>query len=243
MSVERQGVLRIFPEEQPQNVLTITQEELEKLIHGRYSPESLVTLLEKDFADVFAQDAGVIERYTLKQHILMVLSQFERYFGHRPLPAYIDRGFFRLLLALHDIGKPQAIRMGGKHLQHTYTHPIVGRVFRHFGFTEQDTAFACSLVSGDIMGRYIRFGNVEKTARIITALAQNTGRTPLQLFHALCMLHQVDAGSYTADAGGYRSLDFLFVFDNENRIMQYSPLVKARVELLETVLSQRVFLK
>ena len=93
--------------------LSFSRVELDRVLEGSdYAPEKLVALFERDFAKEFASDAGVWQGYSVKQHTLMVMGQFEKYYGNITLPANIDKNFFRVILALHDIGVPAAIREG-----------------------------------------------------------------------------------------------------------------------------------
>lgn len=116
-----------FLEQKPSNgekKLSFGRKDLDTVLNQNpFKPEDLVGLFTKDWGLDYEADAGVWEGYTIRQHTLMVMGQFEKYFSHSSLPANMDRNLFRATLALHDIGKPEAIRMGGKHLQHEYTKP------------------------------------------------------------------------------------------------------------------------
>jgi len=54
----------------------------------------------------------------------------------------------------------------------------------------------------------------------------------LDFFDLLQILYMVDAGSYTKDAGGIKSLDFLFVFDNRRGKMIFSPETSYKINKL-----------
>lgn len=96
-----------------------------------FNPDLVIDQLaqDQDLARLFAADAGVWERYTIREHTLMVLWIFERFQA-----AYLresEKRFFRLFSALHDIGKPLAIQhTGDKKKQAEFTGPILQAVFK-----------------------------------------------------------------------------------------------------------------
>lgn len=100
----------------------------------------------------------VDEGYTLRRHTSMVQSVFETFFAHRfgrRLPGGVGKGFFRLLLALHDIGKPRAIAMDRRDLEHDFTWPIVESVLLQLGFSTRERDIARCLIDPDLMGPYL----------------------------------------------------------------------------------------
>lgn len=217
-----------------ERTMTVRRAELDQILNTNYRPENLVNLLEKDFGAEYAADAGVWERYTIREHTLMVLSQFEKYFSINPLPHGVDKNLFRVILALHDIGKPEALHRGRKHEQHTYTTRILNSAFDQLGFDVQDKNLALSLVASDVLGDYVKFGYLSETAQKIADLAKTTNKTPSEFLDLQSILYQVDAGSYTQDAGGYASLDYLFEFDQKNHSMGYSPMINSKMEILRS---------
>ncbi len=120
-----------------------------------------MAFLKEQFADTYNKDAGVWEKYTLEEHTLMVMGQFEKYYGDKELPGGIDKRKFRLILALHNIGKPLAVENGDKHLQHQYTLELVIPFFEAITMNDKHKAFALTILSGDPMCEFIR-GRKEK---------------------------------------------------------------------------------
>ena len=60
-------------------------------------------------------------------------------------------------IALHDIGKAEAIEEGaGKEHQHEHTVPIMQKVLREEGFSEQDVSLATELLNHDLIGPLFR---------------------------------------------------------------------------------------
>jgi len=161
------------------------------------------------------------------------MKQFEKYFSDKNLPSGINKNIFRLILALHDIGKPEAISKGGKHLQHKYTQKHVQSLFEHLGIDEKHTNLALVLVSGDPIGKYLTSKiNTEETRIAIETMA-NKARIPIgEFFELLCTYYKLDAGSYTENAGGFKSLDDLFNFDKENHNLNFAHHVQDKIDQL-----------
>jgi hemoglobin/transferrin/lactoferrin receptor protein len=90
-------------------------------------------------ADMYAQDAGVSEGYSIGEHTGMVLDMWSK----QASPAQLDDLSSRLemdvprlmhsTLLLHDIGKPLAIQEGEKWRQHEFTLPIMADVLANSG--------------------------------------------------------------------------------------------------------------
>ena len=222
--------------------LSFTREELDQVLSGSdYSPEKLVALLERDFIKEFSSDAGVWEGYTIRQHILMVLRQFDKYLSHKQLPADITIDFFRVILALRDIGKPEAIRKGGKHLSAKFTPELMTSILGELGYNIREINIASALVSGNPIGRYLRAKNekkeeIESSAEIIRGMA-NKADLPIDIyFELLVIFYMVEAASYTVDAGGKKSFDDRFIFDKQRGEMEFSPNIKRKIADLHKLL-------
>ena len=153
--------------------LSFDRGELEGVLNELdYTPEKLVALFEKDFKREFSSNAGVWEKYTIKQHTLMVLKQFDKYFNSIQLPLGIPHKFFRVMLVLHDIGKPEAIVRGGKQLQYEYTKRLMIPILSELKYTDQEINIATALVSADPIGSYLaKHNSAQKSAEIIRSSA------------------------------------------------------------------------
>jgi len=199
-----------------------------------YKSEKLIQLLEKNFCHYFAQDVGVCQGYTLKQHTQLVLNQFEHYYHDTPLPGLIDKRFFRLLLALHDIGKPKAIENGDKKLQHLFTPPMVKDILKTLHFSIQEINIGLALLSQDPLGGYLKNKiDLKSAAGQIKKMAQKT-ELSLEIFYNLLLVYyKCDAGSYTVDAGGLPGLDHLFEFDRKNRKIEFAEPWAEKIFLLD----------
>ncbi|GAI77516.1 unnamed protein product [marine sediment metagenome] len=195
-----------------QNKLSFSRTELDKVLESsEYTPKSLITLFEKDLGKIFNTDSGVREKYSVKRHTLMVIGQFEKYFANQELPAGMSKNFFRTFLALHDIGKSEAIKKtGDKHNQHRYTSKIMSSVLSQLNFSDEEVSVAVALVFGDVIGGYIRdHYSGKKATEELAKMADDAGLPFYDFLKLLLVFYQADAGSYTEDAGGLKSLDHL----------------------------------
>ncbi|MEA2098107.1 MAG: hypothetical protein U9P70_03480 [Patescibacteria group bacterium] len=225
-----------YPKKPQESLLELQfqESELEKIFEDEnFSSEKLIALLEKQYPGVYKQDTDVWEGYTLKQHTLMVMEQFEKYFSDKTLPANINKDNFRLILALHDIGKPEAIAKEGKHFQHKYTQQYIQKLFGELKIDKKHTDLALALTSEDPIGKYIaNKANAIDTKTAIENMAIEAGISTEDFFELLCIYYKSDAGSYTENAEGLRSLDDLFEFDEENRKLDFSSRVQNKIDQL-----------
>ncbi len=187
---------------------------------------NIVTQLKEDLKSTLGIDenywktniARGREGYSLERHIEMVIGQFEKYFYGDNIEALfkdagIDRSFFRLVLALHDIGKPQGED------GHETTKAIVVSYLTKLGIDGRRIRLALSLIDGDPIGPYLagKGEGFDGTARFIETAARDRARLPIKLFFKLLTIYyQSDAGSYTSDAGGLNALDDRFSYDRVN---------------------------
>ena len=92
-------------------------------------------------------------------------------------------------MALHDIGKPRAIREGNKKLQHKYNPSLVEAILKELEFSRSDILIAKVIVSSDLIGEYLKRGKIKKIHQVITSEANKIGFRPIDLFH-----HEKSAG-------------------------------------------------
>lgn len=194
---------------------------------------TFLSLFERDFKSLLDADSGVWEGYSLRQHTSMVLGQYQKYFQDKTLP-HLDHPFFETVLALHDIGKPLAIAAGDKHLQHEYTVPMMRTVLEQLDFPAEQREIALAVIHGDTIGHYLRDAQPDME-RYIAELEERAASSGLATdeFLQLCeIFFQIDAGSYTEDAGGLKSLDALFSFHPEDGYMTFSPRIEEKMQKL-----------
>jgi hypothetical protein len=219
--------------------ISFTKKELQAVFEEDFSPEKLLQFLAADFGEIYAADAGVWEEYTIGQHTLMVMRQFERYFGKQALPGDCDINMLRLTLALHDTGKREAIACGDKNQQHLHTVQIIEAFFDTLDFPEASKKLAVALIEEDALGKYIRGKrDVFRTAGLIEQAAAKGGMAVPDFLELLTIFYRVDAGSYTEDAGGLKSLDHLFVFDRQKPELAFAPEITIKMEILQKYIMQ-----
>ncbi len=204
--------------------LGVRREEIDDVFAKDYSPEKLITLLRNgckvqitgNLIHIYDQRVHV-GSLTLSEHSLAVLKRFEEFFAHHPLPG-IDINFFRLVLALHDIGKP----IGGIYGQAQETLNLVNALLRHFNYPPQFIQFALALLSSDPIGYHLRgeltHQSLDGVALEIREMASESG-LPLQDFFELLMIY------YTVDASSYEHLSHLFRIDHEKKRIGYAPAI------------------
>ena len=155
-----------------------------------FNPQELIAYLKSknDLSQVYQQR---VRHYTLERHTLLVMSEFEKYFGNVELP--IGKELFRLILALHDIGKPQAFEEGDKNNQYKYTVTKINHMRNSLPFSNLDIDLCITLVSSDILGLYLQNKiNLETAKNQIISLASKTNLTILAFFKLMTVYYQCD---------------------------------------------------
>jgi len=187
------------------------------------------------FGRLMELDAGVSEGLTIEQHTNVVGELFEKYFkgkleksGVTSLSDYD----FRLLLALHDIGKGVSIIFtDDKGRQHEYTVRIVRRLLLDLDIEPHKAKTILALIDQDIIGEYLQ-GKRDKSyvSERIHDMAQELEITQEELFNILKIMYMCDAGSYTTIAmkqvglqGKSGGLDHLFIFMDGEMSLAESP--------------------
>lgn len=204
------------------------------LYNDEFSPEKLIEFLSVDMEDIYTADAGVWEGYTIGEHTLMAMYQFERYFSKEVLPGNFDKGIFRFVLALHDVGKVEAIRNGNKDDQHEYTVEILEKIFEHINLKKQSRDIAIALIEADCLGTYIHGkNNLQETVLLLKSCVNRAGIDMQDFFELLTIFYRCDAGSYTEDAGGLKSLDHLFVFDRKKPKLGFVTGIAKKMDVLK----------
>lgn len=215
----------------------------EVLKSGDFKPDVLIGILEESpfIKSLYESSVGVWEGYNLKEHTTMVLSQYEKYFADRWKSPLISQEGFRMLLALHDLGKPLAVKVtGSTSEQHEYTMKFLPKIVEGMNLKSQEIEIITGIASQDYFGQYLQGVDPKTTAENIKTLAQSLGVPVTQLFQLIKMYYMCDAGSYTEDAGGKHALDNLFVFKNSEDgakgQLSLSPAVQQKVDELESLL-------
>jgi hypothetical protein len=172
----------------------------------------------------------------------MVLRQFEKYFAARTLPGGLSTVQFRYFLAVHDIGKPDWVDGGKKGAQADFNL----KVFREHFPTEPFIGSAQrklleSFLSDDPVGSLLKLNrskdhpSPEDLSTCVSKLQlmldfSGSGMSRSEYLDAFLVYYMSDAGSYTVDAGGLKSLDHLFDFGDGT--MDFSPSTRQWVDMV-----------
>jgi hypothetical protein len=216
----------IFTEED-YNQYRLNQIKITDILNGQvFDPIEFINLLKKSpyLKVLYEMDSGVREGYSTEKHTLMVMNQFEKYFSKNFYSTLLSIEEFRLMLSLHDIGKPLGVFItGSSSSQHEYTMKVLTYVLQATGISPLKFDTIVRLVDQDILGDYFK-GNydVDRSIHQINALAKSIGVLAKDLIDILRIFYISDAGSYTIDAGGTKaSLDRIFKFyyeDGERKV-------------------------
>jgi hypothetical protein len=214
------------------NLLHIGQEEarlpnlkdLKELSDGNKIDDILI-LFKKKYPELYEKSVGVSQGYTLFEHTKMVLDQWKKYFNNQNLlQIALSKLNFILLLTLHDAGKPLACKYEDKNAQHRYTSltikPILEGLIKQQRNKQNDKSeidlnIIIKLLESDILGKYIRYGEIEKATQEIDKYAKESKISSSDFLILLYIYYMCDASSYTRDAGGdgKSSIDEIYIFD------------------------------
>lgn len=201
-----------------------------------FTPKKLVDVFKgsSNLRELYEGSVGVWEGYSLEEHTLMAMGQFERYFSSEWSSPLVSKEHFRLMLALHDLGKPQALRETNSVIQqHEYTMRMISGILQQAGLDQREIDIIKGIINQDFLGGYVRNRqSLDITAKLISERAQQVGVPATEFMNLLRIYYMCDAGSYTEDAGGKRSLDALFTFDREKRKMGFSPTLQDKLDKL-----------
>jgi hypothetical protein len=206
----------------------------ESLSDKNYEPAKLLSNLAKSpfIKKLYNVSSGVKEGYSVGQHTEMVLNQFEKYFHNKDQVKIISREEFKLVLALHDIGKGLAnIEKGNTDEQHEYTKKVLWNTLKSLDMEANKIDLVINLIDQDIVGDFIKessnairtnekLQDNNKFSLEIKKLAKAIGKDPKDTLLLLKQFYFCDAGSYTKDAGGQESLDEIFDFEKSKNKLE-----------------------
>ncbi len=205
-----------------------------------FSPQGLINCLKQtnNLDSIYQKQ---VRHYKLEHHTLLVMNQFEKYFSCMDLP--ISKNLFRLMLALHDIGKPQAFIEGNIKNQYKYTVNIINELRGILPFREDEIDLLVVLVSSDVLGMYLQYQiNKDNAFNQIVLLAAKTNLTSLMFFELLTVYYQCDIAAYTKEAGGLAYLEHLFsyqndkkIFDGHTKMLKFNPILEGKYNELKKI--------
>lgn len=167
---------------------------------SKYDYRKVIIALKEiqDFRKAYLLLNSKKRSYSLEDHTIMVCQMFEKYFSTNYTFKEFGIESFRLLLCLHDIGKPYSLKNNEKEKQWQYTVELIQKYRDMLPFSKRDYPIAIALISDDPLGLYIRgkIGLEDAIARIRDMAS--TTKLPIQTFmNLLTIYYQVDSGAYT----------------------------------------------
>lgn len=156
-------------------------------------------LKDPEFRARWEADAGVSEGYTIGQHTEHVLARFGKIIDSDPDLANTIRDPDSLMeaIALHDIGKPDAIRAGDKSRQHEFTVPLLRKQMEESGHSKQSIDMAEALIGHDVFGDLLQGRiTVDKAAEQVQELARKAGMRVPEFSRLAKAFYKADASSY-----------------------------------------------
>lgn len=213
---------------------------LEKILNTNSIPiQPLINELKKDeFIKMELESpASTGFTYSLGRHVEMLLCLYKKFYEPYPLPGDTKKSLFILIMALHDIGKPQAIREDQKNREHEYTLYVIASFFNRMGYSKKDLKLAAALINGDSLGKYMQGADAGQTALKIKENARKAGMSTKDFFELLTIYYKIDAGSYTTYAGSTGNLNHVFEFDEENLEIQFTEKYEGKYQKLKKELN------
>jgi len=194
--------------------------------------------------ECYARPLGGKDNHTLEEHTLKAIDCFEGAFqGTEEL--IFKPQHFKLLLAFHDLGKPQAMLEGDPDKQHEYTLKIVKEIAEDIRFPEKLLHQIIAVIDADPIGKYLNSKHnlpIEDSLKEIKKMAADLSVPVATLWPTLLTYYQCDTAGYeslrrkvfvTDGAGGaiYFNEVHGFKFKDENEAQRFGVL-RQRVEEL-----------
>lgn len=185
----------------------------------------------------YSKPIGGVDKLNLEEHTLQVIDNFERFFSGKSKLIFKET-HFKILLALHDIGKPKAVSENEKEKQHEYSLGFINYFFNEIQFSSDNLDRIKVLINGDPIGRFIdnRYNMpLEESQKIIKSMSEKLGLTTKETWETLIVYYQCDAAGYhslrskifTNDANGD------LVYSEEKKRLLFSNAVEEKFQILE----------
>ncbi|MCA0387086.1 MAG: DUF4433 domain-containing protein [Bacteroidetes bacterium] len=186
-----------------------------------------------------------IRHYTLQQHTELVLHEFEKYFGNLRIVGAMERETFSLFLVLHDIGKAPAHIAGNKEDQYKHSKMLLSEVRSKLPISDSEYSIFLALIKDDPLGKYFQGKYSLDTAKSVILETRDKFSLDLaEYFEKLTIYYQVDAGSYTEDAGGISYLEHVFQYFGGSKVRhsEESRLIfSSKYEMMYIKLKRAIF--
>jgi hypothetical protein len=171
----------------------------------------------------------------VRNHTKQVLEQFfsqKDFYDLSDSPMVREKiTFFKILLAVHDIGKAEGPSKGRDPLEeHAYTIPHVKNIFKLLNFADEEIEIAVNLVDNDVLGDLARdITSLDEAKSKIKALAKKSGISP-SLFFELQKLY------WTSDATSYDTIrDLAFRVVDKGRLEHINIKIKELEESFKII--------
>lgn len=179
-----------------------------------------------------------VRHYVIREHIINVYNQFERYFSNNFDESKKD--WFRLFLLLHDIGKSVAFKKGNRENQIIDTIILIERYKTELDLSAEKLALYNALLKAGNIGKYMESKiSVDDVYNTIVEQSMVVKLPPNQFFYLLSVYYQCDVASYTRDAGGIPYLEHLFEYQNgekayceETHLLKFSEVYVQKYRIL-----------
>lgn len=165
---------------------------------------------------------------TIEEHTLDVMQRFDKqaelYFPtlsrEMELAGFKNvYGLLKATIALHDIGKPLALKKGDSDLQHEFTTPILESSLRKMGYSDREIKLAIALIDRDPIGEIIakkKGHDYDRSVEEIKQLAKGVGISSSQFYQILRVF-------YVSDANFYPYVKQFFTEDSAGRLRTKTP--------------------
>lgn len=146
----------------------------------------------------YSKSLGGQDNLSLLEHTQNVIQSFERYYESK-VALLLPNFYFKILLALHDLGKPQAIRENAPEKQHMYTLKLIEIINKEFQISEDSLTRICIIINGDPIGRYLNSKHeytISESLGVLHDMASALSVPILKLWRTILVYHQCDAAGY-----------------------------------------------
>jgi len=163
-------------------------------------PMTLIKILKQHpvINYLYNQDVGGLDELTLEAHSLAVINNYLTYFkGTQDI--FPRKNEFILFLALHDIGKPAAIQLGSRRLQHKESIRILNDLENMFPISLESFNKIKTFIDGDPLGEHLNsLTNIgqQETRDAINKMSEKLGEPIEKIFKNLTIYYQCDAAGY-----------------------------------------------
>lgn len=158
-----------------------------------------------------------VRHYVIKQHILNVYNQFQKYFSKSFEKNEME--WFVLFLLLHDIGKSIAYKKGNINNQIIETIILLEQYASDLDISKENLVIFNALLRSSSIGKYMESKiSLNDTYDNIVEQSKVADMSIDRFFYFLSVYYQCDVASYTGDAGGIPYLEHLFDYKNGQKV-------------------------